>query len=182
VANNKFELSDLPQSPKRTLRQISETFLWVAVIASLLVAALGSADSVSSFVRNRPIPGVFEITELSLVVIIFMAQPYLMLTNSHIKLDLYNPKSGSFGYYLRAGMTIASGLLCYGLIAWTGFDALVASWEINERTDGVVLIPIYPVKFFLVLGAGVTFVSIGVILIYRIKSIVMRGKLERQDD
>lgn len=133
--------------------RLANTFLWIGVIASMAVASLGTLDAVASLLVSRPIPGVVEITELALVVIIFMSQPAIVLARAHIVLDLFNPGPSTFLYRLRGILTLFTGLLTYGLIAWTGSQAFVESWMVRMRTDGIVSIPVYPIKALLVVGS-----------------------------
>lgn len=141
--------------------------LYVSMAAIIVVATVGTADAVMSVVGNRPIPGVFELTELALVLIIFMAQPFIILTGSHIALDLVALRPGSLMSNLRDALTLVMGLLCYGVIAWTGAQGFIESLAVRQATDGIVGIPIYPVKFLLAFGAAATALTIVGMLIYR---------------
>lgn len=153
---------------------VADVMLWVAAIASLVIATLGTMDALSTLVLDRPARGVLEATELFLVVIVFMSQPYLVLRGAHIWLDLLKPKAGSALQFVRAILTYAAAMLCYGLIAWTGIDALVSSWSVKEQTDGVVLLPVYPVRALLVLGATTTLLFA---LIFSVRWIVASFRL-----
>lgn len=134
--------------------RLAGAFLWVAMIASVVVAALGTLNAAASLLLSRPIPGIVEITELALVVIVFMSQPGIVLARAHIVLDLLDPKPSTFLHRLRGILTVMTGLLTYGLIAWTGGQAFLESWAIRMRTDGIVSIPVYPIKALLVLGSA----------------------------
>ena len=147
--------------------RVATFLLYVSVAAIVVVAIAGTADVVMSVVANRPIPGVFELTELSLVLVIFMAQPFVMLTGSHIALDLIALRPGTLLCKLRDSLTLLMGLLCYGVVAWTGAQAFLASLAVRQATDGIVAIPVYPVKFLLSFGAAVTVATLVLMLAYR---------------
>jgi TRAP-type C4-dicarboxylate transport system permease small subunit len=145
--------------------------LWAAAAASLAVAGLGTADAIASLIQNRPIPGVLEVTELALVTIVFMAQPYVVLSGAHIALDLFRFRSGGALHRLRVILVLATGLVTYGLIAWTGTIALLEAWSVRLRTDGIVAIPVYPIKALLVLGSSVALIMLIVVFLrHRFKS------------
>lgn len=138
--------------------------VWIAAAAALIVAVLGTADALSTLIRNRPLAGVLEVTELSLVVIVCMSQPFIVLTGAHITLDLITPRTGSPLYWLRLVLTLAAALLFYGLIAWTAWDAFLQSWDVRQVTDGVVRLPVYPVKLLLVIGMAAAALMVPVLL------------------
>lgn len=134
----------------------AKLLLLVAAAASLVVSALGTADVLSTFLFNRPIPGVLEATEMLLVITIFLAQPFIVLSGAHITLDILNLKPGSALYVIRTLITLVAGVLCYGLIAWTAFDAFRSSLAVGEITGGSVGLPVYPVRFLIVFGSAVS--------------------------
>lgn len=147
--------------------RFASLLLYVSGAAIVVVAAAGTADAVLSVIGSRPIPGVFELTELALVLIIFMAQPFIILTGSHIALDLVAMPAGSLMNKLRDVLTLLLGLLCYGVIAWTATQGFLESLAVRQATDGIVGIPVYPFKFMLAFGAAVTVVVIVLMLIFR---------------
>ncbi len=136
--------------------KLAKSLLVVAAAASVAVSALGTGDVVSTFLFNKPIPGVLEATEMLLVVIIFMAQPFIVLSGTHITLDLISMRPRSLLFIVRTAITVIAGVLCYGLIAWTAFDAFRSSLAVSERTGGSVGFPVYPVRFLIVFGSTVS--------------------------
>lgn len=144
--------------------RVASGLVWLAAAAAVVVAFLGTADAVSTLLRNRPLPGVLEVTELSLVVIVCMTQPWIVLKGAHITLDLIDPRAGGPLYWLRAVLTLAAALLVYGLIAWTGWDAFTQSWRVRQMTDGVVRLPVYPIKLLLVVGMAAAALMVPVLI------------------
>lgn len=156
VSSQADDREDLPWQPQGRLGQVAVAFTWVAAAAGAVVAAFGTADAIASFVYDRPLAGVVEVTELALVVIIAMTQPFIVMSGSHITLDLFAPRDGSIAAFLRRALSLATALLTYGLITFTAWSTFAASWAVREQTDGVVRLPVYPVKFLLVLGMAMT--------------------------
>lgn len=138
----------------------AKALLFIAAAASVAVSALGTGDVVSTFLFNKPIPGVLEATEMLLVVIIFMAQPFIVLSGAHITLDLISMRPRSVLLVARTAITVVAGVLCYGLIAWTAFDAFLSSLAVGEKTGGSVGLPVYPVRLLIVFGSLVSIVYV----------------------
>ncbi|MCW5690892.1 MAG: TRAP transporter small permease [Pseudolabrys sp.] len=137
--------------------RLSSVLLYVSAVAIALIAIAGAADAIGSAVFNRPISGVFELTGLSLVVIIFMAQPYVTLSGSHIELDLFRFDRKSVLGRTRHFLTSLFGAICYAAIfiaSWRGFTE---AWHVREATAGIYAFPVYPVKLILVIGAFLAF-------------------------
>ena len=139
---------------RKLSERVSVALLCLSSVAIVLIALAGAADSLGSSIFSTPILGVFELTELLLVVIIFMAQPHVVLTGSHIQLELFGFEPGS-----AAGRftTALLGMLCYGVIVAASWRGFTEAWHIREATAGVYAIPVYPVKLILVIGAALAF-------------------------
>lgn len=136
---------------------VASLLLWVGGVASVLIAVLGTADALSSFLRGRPLAGVVEFTQLALVTLVFTVQPYVLVRRAHIRLDLISYRPGSLGDVLTRTLTFGAALLCYGLIAYTSWFGFVTSLEVRESTEGVIALPVYLVKGLLFLGSAIAF-------------------------
>ena len=156
MSGHSIETDDEVHIP-RGVTFIASLLLWVGGAASVLIAALGTADALSSFLRGRPIAGAVEFTQLALVTLVFTVQPYVLVQRAHIRLDLIRYRPGSLGGWLTSVLTFAAALLCYGLIAYTSWFGFVTSLEARESTEGVIALPVYPVKGLLFLGATIAF-------------------------
>ena len=142
---------------RKLSERVSVALLCLSSVAIVLIALAGAADSLGSSIFSPPILGVFELTELLLVVIIFMAQPHVVLTGSHIQLELFGFEPGSAAGRVRRFTTALLGMLCYGVIVAASWRGFTEAWHIREATAGVYAIPVYPVKLILVIGAALAF-------------------------
>lgn len=158
----------------RGVTLVASLLLWVGGAASVLIAALGTADALSSFLRGRPLAGVVEFTQLALVTLVFTVQPYVLVQRAHIRLDLIKYRAGSFGDWLTRTLTFAAALLCYGLIAYTSWFGFLTSMEARESTEGVIAMPVYPVKGLLFLGSSIAFAIVLFLLVSNIFLTILR--------
>src|SRR5207248_10882292 len=91
-----------------------------------------------------PVPGTLEITESTMVLIVFGALAFTQEKRSHIRVEilyaLFGPRLQSFLDMLTH--LIALAFFC--LLAWYSFGELAYSWEISESTMGTIRFPLYP--------------------------------------
>lgn len=154
----------------RSIHLIASGLVWVGGVASVLIAVFGTADAVSSLIRGRPLAGVVEFTQLALVTLVFTVQPYVLLHRAHIRLDLIQYRSGSLGDLFSRSLAYGTALLCYGLIAYASWPSFVSSLAAREHTEGIIALPVYPVKGLLFLGATISF---AIVLILTVRSIYL---------
>ncbi|WP_180900513.1 TRAP transporter small permease [Martelella soudanensis] len=132
----------------------------VSGAAMVLIAMIGFSDVVASFLFRAPLKGVFEATELLLVVLIFLAQPFAVFARGHVALDLLDFAHGSFGARVRMLLIVVTGALCYGVLVRSSYASFIASYQIQEISQGLVKLPVYPAKFAVFLGSVLALVQV----------------------
>lgn len=87
--------------------------------ATVLTAmmALTGLDVVARYLLNAPIKGAFELTEILLVCLVFLAMPLAMLSNAHVEVELWEPKS-AIANTVRLALGGLAGFLVFGGLAW----------------------------------------------------------------
>lgn len=123
----------------------------VGMIGSMV---LGMADVVGTQFFDTPVPGALEVTESTMVLIVFGALAYAQIRRAHIRVELLyiamSPRTKSF----MDLTTHLVGLVFFALLAWQAAGELGYSWEIREATMGTVRLPLYPARFLLLLGTS----------------------------
>ena len=122
----------------------------VGMIASMFV---GVADVVGTEFLGRPLLGTLEFTESTMVLVVFGALAYAQERRAHIRVELLYGVAGARGKSFMEAVTHIVAFLFFGLVAWQGVGELLYSWEMKEATMGSVRFPLYPARFFLLLGA-----------------------------
>jgi len=144
---------------------LGTALLVVAALGVLLSMVVGTADVVGTQVFLSPLHGATEgITEL-MVIIVFLSLPYVQRARANIRVELLY---SHFGPRARAALDAVAALAAlafFGLVFWQGVGVAEFSWRIKESTMSVVRIPIYPAKFAILLGAGMTMLQLLVDLV-----------------
>jgi len=121
----------------------------LGMIASMLV---GVADVVGTEFLGHPVLGTLEFTESTMVLIVFGALAYAQERRSHIRVELLYAHAGPRGKSFMEAVTHIVAFIFFALVAWQGLGELRYSWEMKEATMGSVRFPLYPARFFLLLG------------------------------
>jgi TRAP-type C4-dicarboxylate transport system permease small subunit len=129
----------------------------VGMIASMLI---GVADVVGTEFFGWPVPGTLEFTESTMVLVVFGALAYAQQRRAHIRVELLYSHAGPRGQSFMEAVTHIVALLFFALVAWQGLSELLYSWELKEATMGTVRFPLYPARFFLLLGVGLLLVRL----------------------
>jgi TRAP-type C4-dicarboxylate transport system permease small subunit len=126
----------------------------ISLLLIFFMAFWMCSDVVSRAIFNRPFPGTSELVKSLLPAIVFLSLAYALRHERHVRveilLDLFRPK-------VREVFNAVAYLI--GFI--TFFSVAVYSWDpawqglLVREYEGVQLkIPVYPVRFICVLGAG----------------------------
>lgn len=121
---------------------------------------LGFADVVGTKFFDWPVPGTLEITESTMVLIVFGALAFTQTQRGHIRVEIFYTNRGPRTKALMDAVTHLLAIAYFGLIAWQGFNEAIYSLEINEATMGAVRFPLFPARLLLVLGAGLLLVQL----------------------
>lgn len=70
------------------LRAVCKIFQYVAVLMLFVMMTLTGVDVIARYIFNRPVSGAFELTEIFLALIVFLALPASVLGEDHIKVEL----------------------------------------------------------------------------------------------
>ena len=142
----------------------------VGMISSMLV---GVADVVGTEFFGAPVLGTLEFTESTMVLIVFGALAYAQERRAHIRVELLYGHAGARGKSLMEAVTHIVAFIFFALVAWQGLGELLYSWEMKEATMGSVRFPLYPARFFLLLGAVLLLLRLAIDIVQDI------GRLQR---
>lgn len=149
-------------------RNIIQKLAFLAVIfggAGLLLAMfLGVADVVGTYF-NHPLPGSFEVTQSTIVLIVFGGLTYAQIRHSHIRVELVYLQAGPKMRSVMDIVTLTAAMAFFALLAWQGYLEAQYSWEIGETTSGIVAFPLYPARIILTFGAGLFLIQLALDLI-----------------
>jgi TRAP-type mannitol/chloroaromatic compound transport system permease small subunit len=123
----------------------------VGMMVSMLICV---ADVVGTNFFDWPVPGTLEITESTMVLIVFGALAYTQEKRGHIRVEILH---GYMSPRIRSFMDAVTHFLAFVffvLLGWQSIGELTYSWEIREATMGAIRFPLYPARLLLTAGAA----------------------------
>ena len=109
----------------------------LGILAGLIAAFMMGVtvvDVVGRNVFNAPVFGAFELTELSMVSIVFLALPFVTWTRTHLSVSVFY---GLFPSRLQSAVTAVGDLvfaLVCGLVSWRAFLYSERLFRVRETT------------------------------------------------
>ena len=101
---------------------------------------------------NQPIQGTYEVTELALVLLVFLSLAYTQFRRGHIRVTLLTrhlPARLQHALYVAA---LAIGCLFFAWCSYAVFGDAVRSYSVGEQEWGLIRFPLWPVKASIVVG------------------------------
>ena len=160
----------------RILERLALIVLLIGGAGMLMAVFLGTGDVFGTQGFGQPIAGTRELTESTMVLIVFGALAYAQIRRSHIRVELLYTRLSARG---RAAMDIVAdiaALVFFGLMCWQAVGEAQYSYQLGEVTDGRIEVPLIPARFILVAGTAIMIVRLVFDLIADI------GHFVRRDD
>jgi TRAP-type C4-dicarboxylate transport system permease small subunit len=131
--------------------------LWLMVLTVVAVF--------SRKVLNSPIIGVQDLSEVSLVVVVFFAMSYAGWTGGHIAVDLIAEALPRSWLRLVDIVMRLAGALFFVIVAWQSAERAIEAYAFKEATN-LITIPLYPF-FWVIAGGFVLFSAVLAVLALR---------------
>ena len=135
------------------LRRLAVGLVLLGSIGMMLSMLICFADVVGTNFFDWPVPGTLEITESTMVLIVFGALAFTQEKRGHIRVEILHGFIGPRAKSFLDLMTHFLALVFFVLLAWQSFGELSYSWEIQESTMGTIRFALYPARLLLSLGA-----------------------------
>jgi TRAP-type C4-dicarboxylate transport system permease small subunit len=120
-------------APAQQWERRADAVLGIAASAILfLMMALTFVDVVARYVFNRPIRGAFEVTELTLLVLIFAGLPLVSHADEHVTMDFIDRMLGARG---RAWLRKIVDVLVSGLMFFMAWQVTIKAARITSYGD-----------------------------------------------
>ena len=130
---------------------------YLNTLARILVVAMLfmiTADVSLRTLFNSPLPGILDLTELFMVVIVFGALSYTEFTDSHIHIDIMINWYGPKAQLITKIISLFIGFIFFALLVWQGGRMALMSWQIREVTmNSAAPLPVYFSKSMVPIGS-----------------------------
>lgn len=134
-----------PRAGEQRWLRLLETLAGLALLAML---ALTVADVFGRYLVNRPVPGVTELVQYTMVLLVFAGLPIVTHRRAHISVSLMD--NAFSGVARRIQLALIHGTSAFVLIAMS-WILFVESHAMRESEDviGALRLPVYPAGYFM---------------------------------
>ena len=139
---------------RESLRRVALVILLLGGIGTMAAMFLGTIEVVGTQILKTPIPGALELTESTMVLIVFGALAYAQIRRGHIRVELIYTNMGP---RVQAAMDVFANLAAivfFSLLLWQSYHEAVYSFEIGEATVGLIRFPLFPARLILSVGTA----------------------------
>jgi TRAP-type transport system small permease protein len=131
---------------------------WTSLVAAGAIITgmmfLTTLDVTGRYFFNSPIQGAYEVSEMSLVALVFLGISFVQREKGHVRVDIviaFLPKS--IDRYLNV-FSLVFALMPMAIVTWQSGLYFWEVWTIKDHSSGIIPIPLWPVALGMVLGAG----------------------------
>ena len=147
--------ADLVRRMTHPLDSVEKVLNAAAMVATFSMLALVSLDIIGRALLNSPVPGVPEFVKMLIVCIVFLQLPDALKSGAFIR-----SRSIPFGPRLTAALERCFDLIgacVLATISAFAYEPALYAWITNEaNASGLGDIPVFPVRFIILLGSSLT--------------------------
>lgn len=149
----------------KIVERLALVVLLIGGMGMLFSMFLGVADIVGTQVLLIPVPGPRELTESTMVLIVFGALAYAQIRRSHIRVELVYFQMPPRVRAVMDVITDLAAIAFYGLILQQAIGEAQYSLQINEATVGLIRFPLWPARFILAAGCALMILQLALHLV-----------------
>lgn len=164
------------------LERVALVVLLVGGVGILAAMFLGTADVIGTQLLHAPVPGATELTESTMVLVVFGALTYAQIRRKHIRVELLHARCGPRGKAAMDILADVTGLVFYGLLAWQAYNEALYSIQIDEATFGLIRFPLWPARIIVVVGVWLLMLRLLLDVIEDTKRMIEGRELEPSED
>jgi TRAP-type C4-dicarboxylate transport system permease small subunit len=136
----------------KLFRAISHVFGIVALVFLLFLMVAITLDATVRSLADRPISGIYEMSEIALVIIVFLGLGWTQMDDGHIRVTALTKLAPPGLARVMNGTAWLAACAALLLLAWPSTLDAIHSYSIREFRWGHVQLPIWWAKILLAVG------------------------------
>lgn len=135
----------------RSIRAVNRGLHYVAGALIAIMMLFTVYNILGRWLFSAPLSGTVELTQLSMVAIVYLGLAYAQHQDDHISVDLLYTRFGPRGRAVFDAIAAALSLVVLALITWRLYEYSLVL-EVGGRTTAARRIPLYPLAYVAMLG------------------------------
>jgi TRAP-type C4-dicarboxylate transport system permease small subunit len=164
---------------KRFFKMIQKTYIFIVTYLSnisfaliFFIALWMGVDVIGRTAFNHPIAGTPELVKSLLPAIVFLSFAYTLRQKRHVNVEIIINKLPNFARCIFELLNNFLGFFIFCVIAFASWGPAWSGWLIKEYEGVQLKVPVYPVRFIIVFGAGIFAVQYLINMIENIREMV----------
>jgi len=157
------------------VQRLAVVMVLLGSVGLMVSMSICVADVIGINFFDWPVPGALELTESTMVLIVFGALAYTQEKRGHIRVEILHGFMSPRIQSLMDAITHFLALVFFVLVFWYSIGELTYSWELQEATMGTIRFPLYPARTLLSIGVALLIVQLALDVIMDVGRMV-RGE------
>lgn len=136
----------------RVLDRIATFFGWLALIFLAFMMFAITTDVFARAWFGQAVPGLFEMSELSMVMVVFMGLGFTLIDDAHIRVTMLTDRLSPRKSRIMTGLAWFFAALTFAMLAWPSTQEAAYSFSIREFRWGSFQMPIWWAKIAVAIG------------------------------
>jgi TRAP-type C4-dicarboxylate transport system permease small subunit len=160
---------------RRVVHSLTQILAFIAVfcIVGMMVAIV--ADVTRRTLAGESIPGVVELAEVAMVVIVFLGLGFAERRGAHVTMTLVVRRLPPRTAAIVNGLGLLLVVLVVGWMVWVTADRALDSFAAREYRFGLVRVPVWPARIAIAVGLAVYFLELVFRLVDDIRAALGQG-------
>lgn len=125
------------------------------------IMAITVTDIFGRYFFNVPIAGVFEVTEVTLSIMVFLSLAYTHICRGHVRIDFFISKLSKKNQKYVEGVVYFLSFILIGLLTWQLWVYALRLFK-SGNVSGVLEIPFWPILLIMVFGSLVYAITLAI--------------------
>ena len=139
---------------RNTVHKMARVAAWVAMALTFFMMLLVTADVVGTKFFNKPVPGMAEIAEELVVLLVFLGLAFTEAEIGHLRITiLFDRLSQKWRQILNILGYYVLGLVIVAILSWRSFILLKNFIAIGSMKQGIISFPLWPFAVLIALSS-----------------------------
>ncbi len=145
---------------KKVLSGVNWVFMCVCGLSIAVMVTYGFIDVCARFLFNHPLYGTYELSEILMVVVVFLSISGCEAEGRHMRVDLVFSYISQTLQGVIDSIAYVCGIVVCGLLTLYSIAPALNSWRIDEHSEGIIPFPIYPSRIVIVVGLALLVIQL----------------------